>query len=142
MSGEPPEVHPRVEKQLDAIDAAVFSGDTLFTPKAIERLRWYMARWERACVDRLLDCSCAGIDLDAGHESSCVRFQPETEGRAEVTIDQKKRLAAYLIEHVCDIPDRTSPDDQPEMMLVTGEELENALLCAFERYEADGEVKS
>ena len=33
-----------------------------------------------------------------------------------MTIDQKKRLAAYLIEHVCDIPDRTSPDDQPEIL--------------------------
>jgi len=49
MSMEPPEVHP----QVDAVDAAVFSGDTFYGAEAIARLRWYMARWERACVERL-----------------------------------------------------------------------------------------
>lgn len=54
-----------------------------------------------------------------------------------MNLDQQKRLAAHLIQHVNEIPDRTSPEDQPEMMLVTADELENALLCAFEIYDAE-----
>lgn len=29
-----------------------------------------------------------------------------------------------IVQNVCELPDRTSPDDQPEMMLVSGEELD------------------
>jgi hypothetical protein len=54
MSVGPPECEPRVEKELDAIDAMVFSGDSFLEPQAIARFRWYMARWERACAANLL----------------------------------------------------------------------------------------
>ena len=35
-----------------------------------------------------------------------------------------------IIRDVCELPDRTSPEDQPEMMLVTGEEL-NMILSRY-----------
>lgn len=72
-------------------------------------------------------------------DSICDLMNLAYESGLELTMDleQQKRLPAHLILHVAEIPDRTSPDDQPEMMLVTGDELENALLCAFERYDAE-----
>ena len=33
------------------------------------------------------------------------------------------QFTAKLVQDVCELPDRTSPDDWPEAMLVTGEEL-------------------
>jgi hypothetical protein len=44
-----------------------------------------------------------------------------------MTEDQIKRIIERVLQDVCELPDRTSPDDQPEMMLVTGEELETIL---------------
>lgn len=48
-----------------------------------------------------------------------------------MNLDQQKRLAGHLIKHLSEIPDRTDPD-------LNDKELENALLCAFERYDSDG----
>lgn len=51
-------------------------------------------------------------------------------------------MIKYVAERVnllvAEIPDRNSPDDQPEMMLVTGPELENAVRVAFENWFEDG----
>jgi hypothetical protein len=50
MSYGPPELKRHLEVNLDAIDAAVFSGDTFQEANARLRLRWYMSRWEREFV--------------------------------------------------------------------------------------------
>ena len=36
-----------LEEAADEIDAAIFSGDAFLDPKHRERLRSFMARWER-----------------------------------------------------------------------------------------------
>lgn len=33
-----------------------------------------------------------------------------------------QQIAEQVVRDVCELPDRTSPDDWPEAMLVTGEE--------------------
>ena len=38
--------------------------------------------------------------------------------------DAKTDLIGGIITNICELPDRTSPDDQPDMMLVTAEELD------------------
>lgn len=48
---------PRMEGSLDAIDAGLFSGDTFHSAEAVERLRYFMARWEKelASILKLLE---------------------------------------------------------------------------------------
>ena len=41
-------------------------------------------------------------------------------------------IADRIVLAVCEIPDRNSPDDQPEMMLVTPEELRSIVCAALE----------
>lgn len=41
-------------------------------------------------------------------------------------------VAGRVCQLVADLPDRTSPDDQPEMMLVTGDELHDIVCQAVE----------
>lgn len=38
-----------------------------------------------------------------------------------------------LLLYVSELSDRTSPEDQPEMMLVTGKELEDGVMLALEQ---------
>lgn len=42
------------------------------------------------------------------------------------------RIATSICQTVAEIPDRSSPDDQPDMMLVTADELITIVLCALE----------
>ena len=44
---EPPALTGYAEKQLDAVDASVFSGDCYLSAAGRARLRWYMARWSK-----------------------------------------------------------------------------------------------
>lgn len=44
----------------------------------------------------------------------------------------REELADRICRDVADLPDRTSPDDQPEMMLVTGDELHGIVMNALE----------
>lgn len=37
-----------------------------------------------------------------------------------------------VIQRIAEIPDRNSPEDQPEMMLVTAKEIRNAIECVLE----------
>lgn len=48
-------------------------------------------------------------------------------------------FAAQVIQNVCDLPDYTSPDDQPELLQCTTNQLEACVLMAFEYF--DKEVK-
>lgn len=45
-----------------------------------------------------------------------------------------KDIANSVVQSVAEMDDRTSPDDQPEMLLVTGEELHTHILLAFENW--------
>ena len=43
-----------------------------------------------------------------------------------------KRIADLVVQDVCELPDRSSPEDEPEMMLVTGEELHELIVNQIE----------
>jgi hypothetical protein len=51
-----------------------------------------------------------------------------TRNRREEAVE----FAARIVLAVCEIPDRNSPDDQPEMMLVTPDELRSIVCAALE----------
>lgn len=38
---------PDLEEACDSIDAALFTGDSFRSAEAIERMEWYMRRWQR-----------------------------------------------------------------------------------------------
>ena len=42
-----------------------------------------------------------------------------------------ERVASRVVQEVCELGDRTSPDDWPEAMLVTGEELHAIVIAAL-----------
>jgi hypothetical protein len=56
------------------------------------------------------------------------------ESQEDAILEREMAIAEQVVLNVCEIPDRNSPDEQPEMLLVTCEELHNAVLLAFERY--------
>ena len=47
-----------------------------------------------------------------------------------------------IVRDVAELPDRTSPDDQPDMMLVTAEELQAILARHFSNMNLDQEAKN
>lgn len=49
------------------------------------------------------------------------------EGQAPQLAAQRLSLADCVVQRVAELPDRTSPDDWPEAMLVTGDELRNII---------------
>jgi hypothetical protein len=55
-----------------------------------------------------------------------------------MNIDDAKRLAAKIVQNICELPDYTSPDDQPELLQCTCDELENAVLNAIEDIYSEG----
>lgn len=57
---------------------------------------------------------------------------PHPQGEVEKVIER-------VLQDVADLPDRTSPDDWPEAMLVTGEELSAILQEALTTYAEDNE---
>jgi len=46
--------------------------------------------------------------------------------------DSVRAIADRLVVDACELPDRTSPEDQPEMLLITGEELHGFLMQAMQ----------
>jgi hypothetical protein len=53
-----------------------------------------------------------------------------------------ERIADIVCLSVAEIPDRDSPDDQPEMMLVTGDELKGHIIRAFEQWREEKQTES
>lgn len=47
---------------------------------------------------------------------------------AERVLAAARKIADKLEREICELPDRTSPDDMPDMMLVTGKELRDLIL--------------
>lgn len=50
-------------------------------------------------------------------------------------------IATRVVEAVCELPDYTSPDDQPDLLTCTVQELEHCVLRAFEQLEYDREME-
>jgi hypothetical protein len=48
-----------------------------------------------------------------------------------VTRDDLSQIADLIVRDVCELPDRTSPDDWPEALLVTSEELHTLIVEQF-----------
>lgn len=46
-----------------------------------------------------------------------------------------ERFAAQVICEVCELPDYNSPDDQPNLLQCTVEQLERCVLRAFEHFD-------
>lgn len=44
------------------------------------------------------------------------------------------RVAARTVQNVCELPDYNSPEDQPDLVMCTVQELENCVLRAFEAH--------
>ena len=55
-------------------------------------------------------------------------------------LERAREIIAKAEQEICELPDRTSPEDWPELMLVTGEELrlilEDDIAAAFAEAEA------
>lgn len=56
--------------------------------------------------------------------------------RRATTLDPE-RIATHIVREVCELPDRNSPDDQPEMLLVTCDELHGIVVAAMENTNGD-----
>lgn len=46
-----------------------------------------------------------------------------------------EQFAAQVIQDVCELPDYTSPDDQPDLLQCTVKELESCIIRAFEHFD-------
>ena len=51
--------------------------------------------------------------------------------RDGIVARQHERIAAIIVRDVAELPDRTSPDDRPDMMLVSDHELKAIVLAAL-----------
>lgn len=47
-----------------------------------------------------------------------------------------EQFAAQLIQNVCELPDYTSPDNQPDLLQCTVKELESCVIRAFEHFDS------
>jgi hypothetical protein len=85
------------------------------------------------------DCRCPGFKAQeassskthngawcAEHGSSWKAGCPSCEGA------RAARIATQVVQNVCELPDYNSPDDQPDLVMCTVQELENCVLRAFE----------
>lgn len=52
----------------------------------------------------------------------------------------RKEFMRLVLQSACEIPDRDSPENQPEMLLLTTKELENIMTSAFENVDEDAEL--
>jgi hypothetical protein len=47
-----------------------------------------------------------------------------------------QQFAAQVIQNVCELPDYNSPDDNPDLLQCTVDELERCILSAFEHFDS------
>lgn len=52
--------------------------------------------------------------------------------QAVVPIATMQAIATAIVKRVAELPDRTSPDDWPQAMLVTSEELRHIIMSEFD----------
>lgn len=106
---------------------------------------------ELAAMTRMFQASCDAL----GAIDEELEIDPDISGGAEPIIDAIKELKAripapsreqvlspkfiaQIIQNVCELPGRNSPDDEPEAMLCTANELENCISRAEEKFNDDG----
>jgi hypothetical protein len=53
---------------------------------------------------------------------------------AKTSKTMAERIATQVVENVCELPDYNSPEDQPDLVMCTVQELENCVLRAFEAH--------
>lgn len=58
--------------------------------------------------------------------------QPEPPAPEYFDFDRAKALADAIVQKVCDSPEHTSPDDDPQLLLCYAGELENHVISALE----------
>lgn len=86
-------------------------------------------------TDPFYHCPTCGADLEKGGHGPLCQFITEVrELKKEANRNARhERIADYICQDVAELPDRTSPADQPEMMLVTRDELYSIICYALER---------
>lgn len=76
-------------------------------------------------------CLACGIPMESPYEfcGLCGRKLTQVVVEAPVAVSRRQSpdVASLVIRDVAELPNRTSPEDWPEAMLVTAEELENIL---------------
>lgn len=50
-------------------------------------------------------------------------------------LGRRESIATQVVQNVCELPDYNSPDDQPDLVMCTVQELENCVLRAFEAHD-------
>ncbi len=91
---------------MDAVIAGRAMMPIVYLTAAKDRIRWLSRKLVESCVAR---------------------------AAAPVSGPSRAEFIKRVLLSVAEIPDRDSPEDHPEMMLVTGDELKGILLSAFER---------
>lgn len=88
-------------------------------------------RWE--------DCHCTKCG-QPDKKCECVALTPGT----KPTVSSKtmaERIAERVVLEVCELPDYNSPEDQPDLVMCTVQELNACVLRAFEQLEYDREME-
>ena len=71
------------------------------------------------------------------HRNACPTCNPKAKG-SWVT---PEKFAARVIEEVCELSDYTSPDDQPDLLQCTVQQLEACVLRTFEYFGDNSEAE-
>jgi len=102
---------------------------------------------EKATAEKRLDLlqQLASGQADDPRRSHALRAlttaQPNAASGAEVasTAPVLPIWWQWFIQNICELPDRNSPEDEPEAMVATPDELENCAIRAMERLAAPGD---
>jgi hypothetical protein len=66
-------------------------------------------------------------------DETLTKSKPEVPSSKRMSI--RERVASRAVQNVCELPGYTSPDDQPDLVMCTVQELEACVLSAFEHIE-------
>lgn len=94
--------------------------------------------WVRLRADYVSACSTTAAIIAAAFQDIDAW---NTRAPAAPTEAMVERIIERVTRDVAELPDRTSPEDAPLMMLVTGEELEAIIRAALTAAAGDGETK-
>ena len=94
-------------------------------------LEWQAKSVESGGAERAMKSGAHGLRLMGAALSAQTAPQP-TPAAPKSNTQSRADFIEQIVLGVAEIPDRFSPEDQPEMMLVTGEELRGIIESAFE----------